>query len=403
MTSPIRTNAKTLEHLAHIPSTDGIQKSLASMFTKINGIHFSTMPILFEFISHLRQNKLLNNWSSELDKFKLPKILETVEKYHASSGALLTALSAEQVAQEGHQENSKMFFESRPLSPLFNLTLVKSPLKNNPQLKWEEAKTALHNKSGILWVYGSKDKEGSVIVIRPNFNGTDMIEEYASWKEFETKFTRYNSGEMELTDDAWPFLRTLVRSTLVHTIESRTTHDVLKINLVSGTLEVDQSSFSLIDLVEHPDQEVEFWIEGQKSTLKGHEAYKVLFENYAKNFNLPSDYADNLWFLLSHRNQYFDEILLKPAATLKDVWPDYENTEKEHAISQTLVQKTKANDKTKKQKEKADHTFDQAIQLIFKNDAVQAKEELKSALNQYQTLNDHIASIHNVPVDVLLE
>lgn len=400
-----------VESQAPILSSSQVQEILDAFQEKIQSIDANSFPALLEFCSMVRLSKDIRSWRDLFAAFEIKG--DILKKYGGGTNIIVAIAAQELLSSMGH--HGEIVRESRIIP---QACLYPAPSARSAPLKWPNAIETLQGYSHLICVLPFKDEQEQAeraIVLREYFSQT-LPSIYPSWNAFTQEFQKSNKCPLVRDSHPMQFIKMNMQINLILIAWSKRKSEKCRLNLLDGTLAVEpgkwpdlpsnldrQANFSIIDLMENPEESLGVFINGERVNLLKKQILSDYLSVIQREFQFPEDFQENLLFLIENRGRFFSEIALEPANVLYKIWPLYKEVDLIRQQAQSIISEglrrgaramlIKANDAFAK--------ATSSLQTPSSEDEV--RENLLHAQERYTRAMELAAKELNTPIAILLE
>lgn len=379
------------QHLQRL-SPQQVDNAINEYVRFVQNMDYNTCGPVLELVGSLKKIPSNKSWKEVFSHFK-PEVRTIIAKYHGGSTALIAEEAQKILGQ--FKIKAEICGESRPTSKNFELP---TPFRTNhtQALVWEEAKSLGQGYSLFfdLIKYLDDQNNEKVITLQQNFiPNAKLANTFNSIDSFEKEFSRFNTQSSKSIEDVASIIKGSLQTTFVFQILNRENREVVKLNLLDGTITVQPGNFP--NLPKNSAGKCVFSINDKKAD--------TVLDIVQKQFHQPPDFKDNVMFLLNNREKYINEIMVSPALVLHQLWKPYCDV----LLTREKAFFIKLKETRGSVKEdlfvSAEDAFNKGLVSLQKNDVGTSRKQFEEAEKFYQKYMNKVARATAVPLAAMLE
>lgn len=355
-------------------------------------LDYNSLGVVLELIGELKLQSPTTSWEAFFAHYH-PSSEKILNTYHGGTTAMIAAVAQQELAKQGFK--IEIGAESRP-TRAFDFPQPFQTSYQQPTV-WKTAKelgkgyTLFFN---LLRYVGETNQEQLTILQQTFMPRKELATSFDSTQIFEEKFKQLNMKPCISIESVIPFIKGAIQAGFILQILQHHTRDLFKLNLLEGTVSVTSKQSSLF--LNLQTDKLCFSVENEE--------IESFLDQVQKTFNQPSDFKENILFLLRNREQYVKSIMASPAFALFKLWPLYSATmlirEKAHFIDSKQNAERADN---KHVLEQAEESYRKALEAMYKNEIEEAHNLFEKAEIDYQKMMESGAASVAVPLSLLLE
>ncbi len=357
-------------------------------------LDYNSLGVVLDLIGELKQQSSHTSWEEFFAHYQplSEKILST---YHGGTTAMIATVAQQELAK--HNLKIEIGAESRPTHN-FNFPQPFQASKQLPSL-WEAAKELGQGYTlffNLVKYVGEANQEQVIVLQQAFIPQKELATHFDSIQAFEEKFKKLNMKPCTPIESMTPFIKGAIQTSFILQILQHNTRDVFKLNLLEGTVAVISKNPSHFSTFLNQTGKLLFSLENKE--------IEPFLAQIQKEFNQPSDFKDNILFLLNNREHYVKSIMIAPAFCLFKLWPLYTSTilAREKAYFIDSKQNADRGDNTNKLGQ-AEETYLKALEAMHQNEVDEARSLFEQAEIDYQSAMQSAANSVAVPLSLLLE
>ena len=376
------------------------------------GSHYDSLNVLLDFCDFLKKNSSepTQSWTPLLSSYH-PSPRSIFARSGGGTSILLALLAQELCARHGI--TSLIIPEERPLhSSLF--FPKPHPLSPSHGYIWKEAYTLLGGVTHLMCLYRD---QSSFTTLQQYYTGGPSVYEFPTYQDFLHRLHEFSVQQVNPIHHAEALLKKSLQTSLTYHVIHPTKPCTLTLNLLDGMLTVNPSpfpelprnsngmaGFSIIALFENPDVSTEVIINDKPAILNNSELLRRYLDGIQSTFHFAPPFQAALFFLMSYRKKFFDEILCPPASCLLALWKLYTEVDELRRKFMFVQQRSPfdGNQEAAKQFAQAESSFSNAERLMHSNREEASQSAFLDAKAGYIACLNACSNNNHTPLDILL-
>lgn len=309
----------TMNHLSPT-QVDEIRKMFEQHF---KDTRYNNAAMTLDFVGFLRQAREMNPELSMLDAFGMFKMdgAGTVAKYGGGNCFALSEDFLGRLRAMGVEGNMMGNYG------------VNAAMMMEKGKAWTEAMEYIQRTHGSTLVKYTDTVTGEIKYLHFEMGAGEMpmkelVGDQVKLLELPA-FQSYVQPELGISNASSSVLKNQLRvRNKIHIMEDTNFENTMSLDLMKGKLfvngdigvgiaaEAGQSSLDFRQLLKRPNDKVSVMVNGAPVEMTNAESLRLYLETVRIKFRQPADFTDNMMYLMSHTDEYYDNFMLQGAKDL---------------------------------------------------------------------------------------